>query len=89
MSISDVEAVLVPAYPKVQGRMGDWSGQTGYIEYELDERYSLSVSSIARDGKKVVHAGMLFYLYDWPSKRRLELKVFGWEKQTGTKPVAK
>jgi hypothetical protein len=75
MTVSEVEAVLAPAYPSVKGRMGDWSGQTGYIEYMLDPRYTLSVSSITRDGKDVVHNEALFYLYDWPSKRRLDLKI--------------
>jgi hypothetical protein len=69
--------------------MSDWSGQTGYIEYKLDERYSLSVSSITRDGKEVVHDEILLYLYDWPSKRRIDLKIFDWEKPTAKKPPAK
>ena len=55
MTIREVEAALAPAYPKVKGQMGIWSGQTGYIDYKLDERHTLSVSSITRDGKEVVH----------------------------------
>ena len=89
MSIRDVEGVLAPAYPNVKGRMEVWSGQTGYIGYKLDARYSLSVSSVIRNGKEVVHDEVILYLYDWPSKRRLDLKVFEWEKQTVEKPVTK
>ena len=85
MTVSEVEAVLTPAYPGVKGRMGEWSGQTGYIEYKLDARYTLSVSSITREGREVVHDDILFYLYDWPSKRRLDLKVFDWERQPPSK----
>ena len=81
MSIRDVETALSAAYPKVKGQMGDWSGGTGYIEYKLDERYTFSISSITRNGEKVVHDEILFYLYDWPNKRRLDLKLFEWEKQ--------
>ena len=81
MSIHDVEIALSAAYPNVKGHMGDWSGQTGYIEYKLDERYSLSVSSITRSGKEVVHDEIHIYLYDWPNRRRLDLKLFEWEKQ--------
>ncbi len=86
MTIREVEAVLAPAYPKVKGQMGNWSGQTGYIDYKLDERHTLSVSSITRDGKELVHDEILLYLYDWPSKRRLDLKIYEWEKQTAKKP---
>ena len=42
MTIREVEAALAPAYPKVKGQMGIWSGQTGYIDYKLDERHTLS-----------------------------------------------
>ena len=89
MTIREVEAVLASAYPNVKSQMGSWSGQTGYIDYKLDERHTLSVSSITRDGKEVVHDEILLYLYDWPSKRRLDLKVYEWEKQTDQKSPAK
>jgi hypothetical protein len=79
MTIREVEAALAPAYPKVKGQMGIWSGQTGYIDYKLDERHTLSVSSITRDGKEVVHDEILLYLFDWPTKRRLDLKIYEWE----------
>ena len=37
MTTNQVLATLSPSYPKVAGREGDWSGQTGYIDYKLDE----------------------------------------------------
>jgi hypothetical protein len=83
MTITEVETALSPAYPDVKGRMGRWSGQTGYIDYKLDDRYSLSVSSITRNGKEVVHNEILLYLHDWTSKRRLDLKIFDWEQNSG------
>jgi len=89
MTIREVESVLAPAYPKVKGQMGIWSGQTGYIEYKLDERYTVSVSSITREGKEVVHDEILIYLYDLPAKRRLDLKVYEWEKQADKQPAPK
>ena len=76
MSVSEVEAVLAPIYPKVKGQMSRWSGRTGYIDYQLDERYTLSISSITHDGKQVVHDDQLLLLYDWASKRRLDLKAY-------------
>ena len=85
MSTNDVAAVLSPSYPKVAARMGVWSGQTGYIDYKLDERFTLSVSSITRGGKKVVHDDLLMYVYDWPAKRRVDIKVYYWESQSQKK----
>ena len=89
MTIPEVEAALAHAYPNVKGEMGFWSGQTGYIDYKLDERYTLSVSSITRDDKRVVHDEILLLLYDWPAKRRLDLKVYEWEKQPDNTPSEK
>ena len=86
MTTREVESVLASAYPKVKGQMGTWSGQTGYIDYKLDERHTLSVSSITRDGKEVVHDEILLYLYDWPAKQRLDLKIYTWEKQADKLP---
>jgi hypothetical protein len=83
MSITEVENALSPAYPNVKGQMGRWSGQTGYIDYKLDDLYSLSVSSITRNGKEVVHDEILLYLFERASKRRLDLRIFEWEKKAG------
>ena len=80
MLVPEVEKVLATAYPGVKGRMGTWSGQTGYVDYKLTERYSLSVSSIMRNSKEVVHNDLLFYIHDWQSKRRIDVSVFDWEK---------
>ena len=85
MTIREVEQVLSPSYPKVAGQMSDWDGMTGYIDYKLDGRYSLSVASVNRmDGQKVVqvvHADLLFYIYDWQSKHRVEIKQYDWDMQ--------
>lgn len=89
MTIREVEAALAPAYPKVKGQMGIWSGQTGYIDYKLDERHTLSVSSITRDGKEVVRDEILLYLFDLPTKQRLDLKICEWEKQADKEPPSK
>ena len=80
MTVSEVELALAPVYPKVKGQMSKWSGRTGYIDYKLDERYTLSISSITHDGKQVVHDDLLLLLYDWASKRRLDIKVYAPEK---------
>jgi hypothetical protein len=95
MTIHEVEAVLSSAYPKVSGQTSDWSGTTGYIDYKLDDRYSVSVASINRkDGKPIVQAvggggGLLFYIYDWPSKHRIEIRQLVWNDQQAPKAVTK
>ena len=59
MATNQVVSALSTAYPKVAGHRGDWSGQTGYVDYKLDERFTLSISSVTRNGKEVVHDDLL------------------------------
>ena len=89
MTTNQVLAVLSPFYPKVAGHMGDWSDQTGYIDYKLDERFTLSVSSAMRDGRQLVHDDLLFYVFDWQSKRRVDIKLYSWEGQSHKEPAKK
>ena len=89
MTTNQVEIALSTSYPKVAGRMGIWSGQTGYVDYKLNERFTLSISSITRDGKEVVHDDLLMYLYDWQSKRRVDIKLYCWEGQSHKAPPQK
>lgn len=77
--------MLAPAYPNVKSQTGDWEECGGFIDYRLDERHTLSVSSIFRGGQKAVDEPTLFCVYDLPSKRRLELKDWNWEKQPDKK----
>ena len=86
MTIREVEEILTKAYPGVKGQKGDWSGLTGYVNYKLDERRTLSISSMDIDGKLLVHDEILLYIFDWPSKRRVDVKIFDWAKP---KPVEK
>ena len=79
MTIQEVEAVLAPAYPGAKGRMGLWSGQTGYIDYKLGEQFTLSVSSITRDGKERVHDDLLFYVHNYAAKHRVDIKSYFYE----------
>ena len=89
MSTNQVLAVLSPSYPKVTGQTGNWSGQTGYFDYKLDERFALSVSSVMRDGKELVHDDLLFYVFDWQTKRRVDIKLYYWEGQSHKDPPKK
>ena len=89
MTIREVEAVLATAYPNAKGGILDISGATGYIAYQLNERFILSVTLAVRDGKEVVHDDMQLILHDGSSKRRLDLKVFEWEKPKEKQPKSK
>ena len=79
MTVAEVEAVLTTAYPGVKGQMSLWSGQTGYIDYKLDERFTLSVSSATVDKKTVVHDDLLFYLHNYAAKHRVDIKSYFYE----------
>ena len=79
MSVAEVEAVLTTAYPGVKGEMSLWSGQSGYIDYKLDERFTLSVSSATVDKKTVVHDDLLFYLQNRTAKHRVDIKSYFYE----------
>ena len=89
MSTNQVLAVLSPSYPKVTGQTGTWSGQTGYCDYKLDERFTLAVASVMRDGKELVHDDLLFYVFDWQTKRRVDIKLYYWEGQSHKDPPKK
>jgi hypothetical protein len=81
MTVHEVEAVLSRAYPKVSGQVSIWDGASGYVDYRLDDRFSLSVSSVNTlpdHLEPVVGTEVFFYVYDWPAKRRLELKTYVW-----------
>jgi hypothetical protein len=86
MSTNQVLALLSPSYPKVAGQMGTWSGQTGYFDYKLDDRFTLKVSCVMRHGKELVHDDLLFYVFDWKTKRRVDIKLYYWDGQSHKEP---
>jgi len=42
-----------------------------------------------RDGRQLVHDDLLFYVFDWQTKRRVEIKLYFWEGQSRKEPVKK
>ena len=85
MTVAEVEAVLTTAYPGVKGQMSLWSGQSGYIDYKLDERFTLSVASATVDKKTVVHDDLLFYLVNYSAKHRVDIKSYFWDSPSQKK----
>jgi len=49
----------------------------------------LSISFVTRNGEEVVHDDLLMYLYDWRSKRRVDIKLYYWEGQSHKAPPQK
>lgn len=85
MTVPEIEVLLAPAYPKAKGQVTIWDGQTGYVDYTLDDQFSLSISSITRDGKIVVHNDLLFYLHNYAAKHRVDIKSYFYESPTQKK----
>jgi RNA polymerase sigma factor (sigma-70 family) len=82
MKAQEVRKLLATAYPKVTYHQGVWSGQTGYFDFKLDDRYTVSVAA-GTDPKRgdVVHKDGLIYIFDHPKKLRLEIKRYHWQEK--------
>jgi len=89
MSEAEVEKIVQAYYPKTKATPGPWSGQTGYAEFKLTPRYSISVAEYndPKDfNKRFVHADMILYVYDWEAKRRTNISFHQWDNEkTGDK----
>ncbi|HEV3146987.1 MAG TPA: hypothetical protein VGZ47_24070 [Gemmataceae bacterium] len=87
---AEIEKILAPAFPKAKARLGTWSGQTGYIDVQLDERYSVSIAAQdSAQGGPVVHKDALIYVYDHVHKRRVEIKTYDWVNEQEKKAPEK
>jgi hypothetical protein len=95
MTGAEVKTVLVTAYPKALASLGDWDGMTGYVDFRLNERYSVSFSahsppggapseSSARLGKN-----LLTYVFDHQLKHRLQIRDYQWDTPAEAEPKAK
>jgi len=80
MTSREVTELLAMAYPKVECHLGLWSGQTGYIDFKLDDRHAVSIAA-ASDPKRgtVVHNDIRIYVLDHPHKCRVEIKPYHWK----------
>ena len=79
-----VAAIVTKYYPDATRNVGVWSGQTGYVEFKLTKRYSISVAEY-NDPKdfesRFVHADMILYVYDWELKRRINISFHKWDQE--------
>lgn len=81
MAEAEVEKIVKKHYPDAKRTLGSWSGQTGYVEFKLTSRHSISVAEY-NDPKdfesRFVHADMMLYVYDWELKRRINISFHKW-----------
>lgn len=85
MSEAQVEKIIKTYYPDTKATPGTWSGQTGYVDFKITPRYSISVAEYS-DPKdfnvRFVHADMILYVYDWELKRRINISFYKWGEET-------
>lgn len=81
MKPAEVKKALAAKYPKVEYSQGVWSGGTGYFDFKLDERWTVSVAGDTdlRQGE-VVHRDILIYVFDHANKQRIEIKKYSWKE---------
>ena len=85
MSEAQVEEIVKIYYPDAIRAVGIWSGQTGYADFRLTSRYSISVAEYNNPDNtnfRFVHADMILYVYDWELKRRINISFYNWDDET-------
>ena len=79
MRETDVQALFRQYYPDAEGMVGNWSGQTGYVDYKLTPKHTVSISMYNPPTDithRYVHSSMTFYIYDWETKSRLNFSIY-------------
>ena len=88
MKSEEISKIVSEAYPKTRASLGAWSGQTGYLDFRLDERYRISIAASFDDQRKeVVHDEILIYVFDEERKNRVEIKRFSWTDSSKETPA--
>lgn len=74
MTPDEVRGALAGAYPGLARADGPWSGQTGYVGFRLDERYSVLVAGqFDPQGRTVVSPGPRVSVVDQARRVRLDI----------------
>jgi len=80
MKVKDILPMLTKSYPKVKQQVGDWSGQSGYVDFQLDERYTISFAAHSSlTGAKFLSDDVRTYLFDGQLKNRIEITRYQWD----------
>lgn len=90
MTGAEVKAELVGSYAQVQASLGDWSGATGYIDFRLDERYTVSAQNspdgVPNESSAIVGKELLTYVFDHQHKHRLKTRHHSWGVADDSQP---
>ena len=90
MPEAKVEKLIQKYYPTAELRRSVWSGQTGYVEFKLTDRFSISIAEYSdpkNHESRFVHANMILYVYDWVLQQRIKISFhkFDQDKEDGGK----
>ena len=91
MSEPKLLAVVRESYPEASAQLGNWSGHSGYIDFKINKRYTLSFSAISKvtdQNDKKIHKDLNIYIYDWILKRRIDMSFHTWDSDKSTKQNA-
>ena len=82
MSESQLQKIVAEYYPDARVRVGRWSGQTGYADIKVTQRFSISIAEYNAPNdfeSRFVHQDMTIYVYDWQAKRRVNISFHNWD----------
>jgi hypothetical protein len=81
MTREQVVSLLAEKYPAVKAKQGVWSGQSGYMDFILDERYEIDVSAVNTPpgSSPTVNKDFIIYIFDQSVKQRIEIKQYHWQ----------
>ena len=82
MTREQVVSLLAEKYPAVKTKQGLWSGQSGYMDFILDERYEIDVSAVNTPPgteSPTVNKDFIIYIFDQSAKQRIEIKQYHWQ----------
>ena len=83
MREAQVEKIVKTYYPDAKTMIGIWSGHTGYIDFKLTSRYSISIAAY-NDPKdfnsRFVHTDLIFYFFDFELKQKINISFHKWEE---------
>jgi hypothetical protein len=81
MSETELAGIVTLFYPEAEPACGIWSGQSGYVDFRLTPRWSVSIAEYNAPNdfeSRFVHPEMTFYVYDWEVERRIDITFYGW-----------
>lgn len=85
MSEANVAKIVKAHYPDAKGGMDVWSGQTGYVRFELTPRYAISIAEYNAPNNiesRFVHPDLTLYVFDLQEKRRTNITFYSYGDET-------